>query len=57
MFHNAGVKITLASDGHRADEAAWGHSEVVAAAEAAGYTTHLRFDARSSFEVPLISSQ
>ena len=55
MFHNAGVKVTLASDGHRADEAGWGHEEVVAAAAAAGYSTHLRFDARRSFEVPLTS--
>jgi hypothetical protein len=55
MFHNAGVKITLASDGHRADEAAWGHQEVVAAAAAAGYSSHLRFEDRRSFEVPLTS--
>ncbi len=57
MFHNAGVKVTLASDGHRADEAGWGHEEVVAAAVAAGYANHLRFDARRSFEVPLTSSR
>jgi histidinol-phosphatase (PHP family) len=57
MFHNAGVKITLASDAHRAEEAAFGHQEVVAAAEAAGYASHLRFDGRRSFEVPLTSSR
>jgi histidinol-phosphatase (PHP family) len=57
MFHNAGVKITLASDGHRADEAAWGHREVVAAAAAAGYSSHLHFDRRRSSEVPLTSGQ
>lgn len=55
MFHNAGVKITLASDGHRVDEAAWGHQEVVAAAAAAGYSSHLRFEGRRSSEVPLTS--
>ena len=57
MFSNAGVKITLASDGHRADEAAWGHQEVVAAAVAAGYSSHLRFDSRRSSEVPLTSGR
>jgi histidinol-phosphatase (PHP family) len=57
MFHTAGVKITLASDGHRPDEAAWGHSEVVAAAAAAGYTSHLRFEDRRSSEVPLTSTR
>ena len=57
MFHEAGVKITLASDGHRADEAGWGHGEVLAAARAAGYASHLRFDARRCFEVPLTSGQ
>ena len=57
MFHNAGVKITLASDGHRVDEAAWGHEEVVAAAAAAGYSSHLRFEGRRSSEVPLTSTR
>jgi histidinol-phosphatase (PHP family) len=53
MFHEAGVPITLASDGHFPEEAAWGHAEVVAAAQAAGYTTHLRFDRRRRVEMPL----
>jgi len=57
MFHEAGVKITLASDGHRAEEAAWGHSEVVAAAAAAGYSSHLRFESRRFSEVPLTSTR
>ena len=57
MLRNAGIKITLASDAHRAEEAAFGHNEVVAAAVAAGYSSHLRFDRRRSFEVPLTSSQ
>ena len=52
-FHAAGVPITLASDAHTPDEAAWGHEEVVAAAKAAGYTTRLRFERRQRVEVPL----
>ncbi|MGH8928646.1 MAG: histidinol-phosphatase [Acidimicrobiia bacterium] len=57
MFHDAGIKITLASDGHRAEEAGWGHDEVVAAATAAGYDTQLRFEDRRPFEVPLTSAR
>ncbi|GIU92507.1 MAG: histidinol-phosphatase [Acidimicrobiia bacterium] len=53
MFAEAGVPITLASDAHTADEAGWGHREVVEAARAAGYTTRLGFDARRRYEVPL----
>jgi histidinol-phosphatase (PHP family) len=53
MFHAAGVPITLASDAHYSDQAAHGHAEVVAAARAAGYTEHLRFDRRRSYKVPL----
>src|SRR5690606_834553 len=52
-FHAAGVPITLASDAHVPEEAAWGHAEVVAAAKAAGYTTHLVFEKRRPSEVPL----
>ena len=52
-FRQAGVPITLASDGHVPDEAAWGHDEVVAAARTAGYTTQLSFDRRARTEVPL----
>lgn len=52
-FYEAGVPITLASDAHFPHEAADGHTEVVAAARAAGYTTHLRFDRRRRIEVPL----
>lgn len=40
MFRQAGVPITLASDGHRAEEVGWGRSEVVSAAAAAGYRTY-----------------
>ena len=43
MFRQAGVSITLASDGHRPEEVAWGRREVVAAARRAGYQTHLSF--------------
>jgi histidinol-phosphatase (PHP family) len=53
MFHDAGVAITLASDGHRPAEAGWGHLEVVEAALAAGYSEHLRFEDRTSYRVPL----
>jgi len=52
-FFEAGVAITLASDGHVASEAGDGHDEVVAAARAAGYTTHVRFDRRARTDVPL----
>lgn len=52
-FHDSGVGITLASDGHYPHEAAEGHTEVVAAARAAGYTTYLRFDRRRSYQVDL----
>jgi histidinol-phosphatase (PHP family) len=53
MFNRAGVPITLASDGHAPDEAAWGHDAVVTAARAAGYTSSLRFKSRRRWEVPL----
>jgi histidinol-phosphatase (PHP family) len=53
MFNRAGVPITLASDGHAPDEAAWGHEKVVAAARRAGYTRSLRFERRRRWEVPL----
>lgn len=52
-FHDAGVPITLASDGHFPHEAGDGHAEVVAAARAAGYTHHVRFDQRRRYETPL----
>lgn len=49
----AGVPITLASDGHAAEEAGDHHAEVVAAARAAGYTEYLRFDRRRRVPSPL----
>jgi histidinol-phosphatase (PHP family) len=52
-FHAAEVPITLASDAHVAEDAGWGHAEVVAAARAAGYSEHLRFAARQRIVVPL----
>lgn len=52
-FHEAGVPITLASDAHLPEEAAWGHAEVVAAARAAGYRDQLRFEGRRRIVVPL----
>lgn len=45
-FRRAGVAITLASDAHRPSQAGWGHQEVVSAARAAGYDSHLRFSRR-----------
>lgn len=53
LFCDAGVPITLASDGHVPAEAGLGHDEVVAAARAAGYATHLHFEARGRIVVPL----
>ena len=41
MFRQAGISITLASDGHHAEEVGWGRREVVGAARAAGYQTYL----------------
>ena len=54
MFHDAGVAITLASDAHLPEEAGWGTDEVRAAALAAGYEAHLRFDGRRRTEVPIV---
>lgn len=53
MFHDAGVPITLASDGHTPDQAAWGREAVVAAARAAGYTERLQFRQRAQTPVAL----
>lgn len=53
LFQAAGVPITLASDAHLAEDAAWGHPEVVAAARAAGYVTYLRFERRRPLPTPL----
>ena len=52
-LRDAGVAITLASDAHQPEHAAWGHAEVVAAARAAGYSEHLRFTARRREPTPL----
>jgi len=48
MFRGAGVPITLASDAHVSDHAGYAHDQVVGAARAAGYDSHLRFTARHS---------
>jgi histidinol-phosphatase (PHP family) len=53
MFRDAGVPVTLASDGHVAAEAGAGRDAVLSAARAAGYGTHLRFDRRARVEVAL----
>lgn len=53
MFNQAGVAITLASDAHRPEDTAWELAEIVTEARKAGYTHHLRFDARRRIYVPL----
>lgn len=53
MFQQADVPITLASDAHRPQDTAFELAEIVAAARSAGYTHHLRFDARKRIYVPL----
>lgn len=53
MFYEAGVPITLASDGHRPHQAGVGHAEVVEAARAAGYASHVRFSERRAYDVEL----
>ena len=53
MFRGAGVPITLASDAHVPRFAAHAHDQVVAAARAAGYDSHLRFSARQRSVRPL----
>jgi histidinol-phosphatase (PHP family) len=52
-FRAAGVPITLASDAHLPDDAAWGLGAAIAAARAAGYGEYLRFDARRATPTPL----
>jgi len=53
-FQGAGVPITLASDAHVPELAAHAHDQVVAAARAAGYDSHLRFASRVSADRPLV---
>jgi histidinol-phosphatase (PHP family) len=53
LFHAAGVPITLGSDAHTPDEAAFGLDQVVAEARRAGYTDYLRFDSRRRIPTPL----
>ena len=53
MFRGAGVPITLASDAHVPELAAHAHDQVVAAARAAGYDSHLRFEKRRPLTVAL----
>ncbi len=53
MFFEAGVPITLASDGHEPSHAGYAHADVVAAARSAGYTSRLSFEERTPTAVPL----
>jgi histidinol-phosphatase (PHP family) len=53
LFHAAGVPITLGSDAHSPDEAAFGYDEIIQAARDAGYTEYLRFAARERLPTPI----
>ena len=53
MCRSAGLDITLASDGHRPDQAGWGHDAAVAAARAARFTHTAQFRARRRTSVAL----
>jgi histidinol-phosphatase (PHP family) len=53
LFQMAGVPITLGSDAHTPDEAAFGYDQIVAEARRAGYSDYLRFDARRRLVTPL----
>lgn len=46
MCRTAGLDITFASDGHRPDQAGWGHDEIRNVALATGFTHTARFRAR-----------
>jgi histidinol-phosphatase (PHP family) len=54
MCRRAGLDITFASDGHRPEQAGFGHAEVTAAALAAGYGHTARFRARRRHLEPII---
>ncbi|HAX82462.1 MAG TPA: hypothetical protein DCY40_07850 [Actinobacteria bacterium] len=54
MCHTAGLDITLASDGHRPEQAGGGHDQVVVAARSAGYGHTARFQARRRRLEPII---
>ena len=54
MCHTAGLDITLASDGHRPEQAGGGHDQVVVAARSAGYGHTARFRARRRRLEPII---
>lgn len=53
VAHDAGLDITLASDGHKPDQAGWGLDLAKSAARDAGYTHRARFEARQRSLVPL----
>ena len=53
MCRSAGLDITFASDGHRPDQAGWGHRAVRGAVLEAGFTHTARFSARRRDLVPL----
>ena len=49
----AGVPLVFSSDSHAPAEVAWGREEVVAAARAAGATSHVTFRNRAATRHPL----
>jgi histidinol-phosphatase (PHP family) len=53
LFQAAGVPITLGSDAHAPDEAAFGYDQIVRAARNAGYSEYLRFSERRRIPTPL----
>lgn len=46
-LREAGVPLVFSSDAHAPAEVAWGQAEILAAARAAGYTTHLTYRKRT----------
>ena len=52
-FHDLGVPITTASDGHRLDDVSWRISDLAAAAAAAGYSEVTAFRGRIKMAQPL----
>jgi histidinol-phosphatase (PHP family) len=53
LFNVAGVPITLGSDAHAPDEAAFAYDRIVRAARDAGYRKYLRFSQRRRSPTPL----
>jgi histidinol phosphatase-like PHP family hydrolase len=52
-FHDYGVPITTASDGHHLDDVSWRVSDLTVMARAAGYSEVRAFRARDRKPLPL----